>query len=172
MFFVHSKKQSIMKTYVKTVLTSFALLIPLLSFTQASIQKDLISTAAAQHTNGAANVAWSLGEIAVDRFENASQQLVNEGFLFPLPGFITTVVSFESIGIHLYPNPVSASINLNLDQRLDGAELRIFDHQGKFVSKESITDTQTIDVKHLPSGKYFLSIHHNGRNAFKTVIKI
>lgn len=76
-----------------------------------------------------------------------------------LPTYLATneVISNNgsSVDIKIYPNPVTDSFSIKLPGNLKIKEIEIFDTSGKLV-KNSISQSDKIDVSYLSSGIYFI----------------
>lgn len=61
--------------------------------------------------------------------------------------------------VSIYPNPASESITLNKD--MVGADLKIYHINGQLVHTETI-ENNTVNISHLSSGLYFITLEHEG----------
>jgi hypothetical protein len=69
------------------------------------------------------------------------------------------VNEYASSILSLFPNPATASINLQVNSELVGKDFIIYDAVGKVILKDKITSTlQTINTSELASGNYILRI--------------
>ena len=77
------------------------------------------------------------------------------------------ISTVDSVGnITLYPNPTTGKVTIVAS---DVAKVEVFDQNGRIVA--TFHDSNTIDIRHLPTGAYTLRITlHNG-TAIKRVIK-
>ena len=62
----------------------------------------------------------------------------------------------------LYPNPAQDFVNVQADINLNSVRTSIIDANGRVVDEQLIKDNR-IDVAHLSTGTYFLSIQINGQ---------
>lgn len=86
----------------------------------------------------------------------------------PLPTFKApqktpaTVYEFNTPGLALYPNPTSDQLNVQLIQTTEQeAVLKVYNALGQMVQTQSISaqaTTLTLDVAHLPTGTYSVSL--------------
>lgn len=61
--------------------------------------------------------------------------------------------------ITLYPNPTSASVNVELGEGVRATDIRLFNTFGQLISTTSVNGTvTTIDLSKLPNGIYFVQI--------------
>lgn len=58
----------------------------------------------------------------------------------------------------LYPNPVKDFLHVNLPPRIAVAELAVMDIYGKIMLLQSVKNAEYIDLSHVPSGIYFISL--------------
>jgi hypothetical protein len=71
--------------------------------------------------------------------------------------------------ISIYPNPSSNFINLNLPKGISVSNVEVYDILGK--AKQVSLDNNTLDIRSLAAGVYFLSIQTNSGNITKKIIK-
>jgi hypothetical protein len=76
-----------------------------------------------------------------------------------------TVLEGEIPLCKIYPNPVQDYLNVEVDAKLIGLELCLFDEQGKKVLSKIIRDTNKINVSQLANGIYFIKISAD-KNSF------
>lgn len=82
---------------------------------------------------------------------------------------VLSVAEAQSFNFELYPNPAAGFVTLS--GLPAGAEVRIFDLQGRPVYRDFLTsELQVIDTSKLPAGMYQVSIAHQNQLAHKNLI--
>jgi hypothetical protein len=96
-------------------------------------------------------------------------------FSLPFNYIVTGIIDpILSAGIHVFPNPVTNSINIQNDQ-LKKLEIRIFNATGSEVARQVTARRDNVfDMQHLPSGIYLVSIKDlkTSGGSYKMVIKL
>lgn len=85
----------------------------------------------------------------------------------------TSEVDLNS-AISIYPNPVVDKINIQVSQKLNNANVRIFNPMGQVVYQnefKSLSNTQSIDLKSAPAGIYMVYIKSDEGTISKKIIK-
>lgn len=59
---------------------------------------------------------------------------------------------------NIYPNPTKDQITITLNQASNQAKVEIYDQTGRNIHTQTITNTQTISLNHLPKGIYNVKI--------------
>ena len=67
-------------------------------------------------------------------------------------------VTEEVLDMALYPNPVRDWLSVRLEEGM-AASLILFDPAGRVVQTWNTVGSTRLDLYHLPSGQYILSIH-------------
>ena len=83
---------------------------------------------------------------------------------------ISMVISENALS--LYPNPTTGSMQLNIDQDLVGADVRVFDYAGKmaFAGKaESINNSISFEGV---AGVYLVQLNKDGKTITKKIVKL
>lgn len=76
--------------------------------------------------------------------------------------------------VNVYPNPVVDNLNLQITDKLTNATVRVFNPMGQVLYQneyKSLTSTQNIDFKSIPSGVYLVYIKSDEGTITKKVIK-
>ena len=74
--------------------------------------------------------------------------------------------------LNLFPNPASYQVNLSIPAAPEGMLVRITDMYGRELSLSSQskirsgTRQHTLDISHLPSGVYWVSVHRDGDEVY------
>lgn len=79
----------------------------------------------------------------------------------------------EALELHLYPNPTSGSITVNLDTEALPLTIRIFDLEGRErLATVANSNNHLIDVSHLGTGSYFVVVTDRGGTVYmKKMVK-
>jgi hypothetical protein len=75
----------------------------------------------------------------------------------------------------IFPNPAASIVYLNFDQVVELSYLSVLDSSGKVIYSTSPKQSSTqysIDLRHWPSGVYFVQGHVNGVNIRKRLVKV
>ncbi len=81
----------------------------------------------------------------------------------------------NELGIHLFTNPVKNSMEISSEKTFRDAGLKIFNAEGKLMSLQNMNlnpGTNSIDVKALPAGIYFLKISYGLKYSTLRFIKL
>lgn len=76
----------------------------------------------------------------------------------------------ENKNIVLYPNPTGGVFTVSME-KLDSAEVVIFDLTGNCVHKSTVSDGGQINISHLRNGVYFVEINDNNNVIIRKLIK-
>ena len=79
----------------------------------------------------------------------------------------------EHLQIKPFPNPAHADLTIQLpDDMSRGAELRIYDTNGKAILTSSVRgESHTIDVRAMHNGPYVLRVNNGKRTAIAKFLK-
>nr|NQU92694.1 T9SS type A sorting domain-containing protein [Bacteroidota bacterium] len=104
---------------------------------------------------------------------SASTQTDPDTWLVVVPSDYKGEVGMDEIaetGIRIYPNPATNVLNIDCEDA--GAEIMIYDLQGKVVKEISCNIShQTIDISYLDNGMYILRIVSEEGSRFEKQIK-
>lgn len=126
-----------------------------------SVSPEVLSNAGSTSRVGNIQIAWTLGEIAVDRWATPQGASVSEGFHQPQLRVSSVKAGLEWLSVA--PNPVQSILRLNIDQKDERAlSATLLDVQGKVLQKfNHLGIGQTdINLHDYPTGLYFLSIQY------------
>lgn len=72
----------------------------------------------------------------------------------------------------VYPNPSKGILNIKLNGNTDGpTNLRLYDIQGRdIMSRNNISEMETLNIEHLQSGVYLLSVENGQQKATKKIV--
>lgn len=130
-----------------------------------SISQYVISNAGAYAEDSAfGNLHWSVGEIAVEQLENTS--ILSQGFHQTYFDLLSTAIwEYPEINLDLkiFPNPTSGWLNLETSY-MEPLQLVITNVLGQTMTQQHNFSLNTqLDISHLPSGMYLLTILEKGR---------
>ncbi len=82
-------------------------------------------------------------------------------------------ITTPEVGFNIYPNPTNGDINIKSNIEFHNADYKVYSMIGQFVSKGVLkNNTETISVRNLQTGIYFLSITDGSRTySQKFVVK-
>jgi hypothetical protein len=126
------------------------------------LQSSLLSAAGDSYKNSTAQVEWTLGEIAVETYENNG--FLTQGFLQGSPvlliGLVDKFTSVNHYGITVYPNPFTNKFQLSFLNPPNGqVSVQVNDLLGKLVyqMKDMNVDYQ-YNMTGYASGMYIISV--------------
>ena len=130
------------------------------------LEKSVISSAGAHHSEPSpGNLHWTLGEIAVEEFQNI--RVLTQGFH---QGYIDVVLGIgqeQETDAHeiitIFPNPTRDEVTLITD--LPGPlEITLTDLLGRQVfSQKAMMTNELVNLRLLPSGVYMLRVRRKGQ---------
>lgn len=127
-----------------------------------SLERSVLGAAGKTDANKALRLEWTLGEVAVSRFEHPGGEL-NEGFHQPY----LAVESDQSLTtsdqrFQIYPNPVSADLFVKAKLRAnEQVRLRFIDPTGRLLLPDRLTGglvDEQLDLQRFPAGHYYLLV--------------
>jgi hypothetical protein len=100
--------------------------------------------------------------------DNGDINIVNTSYDCPDFSIIEEMAA-NSLGINIYPNPVSNNLNIECEERIDNLEL--YDALGRMlIREENVLGNASIDVSNLDNGIYILKIRTaKGSGEYKVV---
>jgi len=135
-----------------------------------SIGSSVLSSAGDTGQQGSVQLSWSLGEMAISRWPTPSGGSVTEGFHQPMLQ-ITQIASLTSIQVRIAPNPVQSKLQLIVDAKEEkDLTVALINVEGKIllqIPHVGIGNTE-MDIHHLPSGIYFLSLRYTNEAPTQT----
>lgn len=129
-----------------------------------SITPEVISSAGDHYENGSYQLSWTLGEVAVQTYDNGSN-ILTEGF--HQPEILITSIEEENltdIDLTIFPNPTTQFVNIQLRNNEADMTASVLDMSGKTVMTKSIVAYQAesgFDLGNLAAGGYLLQILDN-----------
>jgi hypothetical protein len=86
---------------------------------------------------------------------------------------ISSVVQPVSGGVHIYPNPAKQAIAVELESKVQGGVLRVYNAQGLQVLQITLADQRTVLPVHtLPNGVYFLEVQMDNQPVIRKSIVV
>ena len=79
----------------------------------------------------------------------------------------------KSLGLSVYPNPATASLQISVSGNDGLADLKLIDILGNTVIQNSVSGTQknyVMDISHLSNGVYFVTVSNEAGNTTKKII--
>ncbi len=150
-----------MKFLVVFVILFLFLSLP--SFSQIQVNQT-VNPAGGNGGNSDVSLDWSVGQIAVSTLEN-DQSIIKQGLLQENILVTQTVQHLEDpVEIKVFPNPTSGKLVITISGK-NSLVYNLTDSFGKLVLKGQYVDNEnTLDIKSLPPGEYFLNISDTNHN--------
>lgn len=127
-----------------------------------SLERSVLGAAGKADANKTFRLEWTLGEVAVSRFEHPDGEL-NEGFhqsYLSVESDQTLTTSDRRFQI--YPNPVSADLFVKAKLRAnEQVRLRLIDPTGRQLLPDRLTGglvDEQLDLQRFPAGHYYLLV--------------
>lgn len=127
-----------------------------------SLERSVLATAGKVDASKTIRLEWTLGEVAVSRFEHPGGE-INEGFHQPY----LSVESDQALAtsdqrFQIYPNPVSAELFVKAKLRTnEQVRLRFIDAAGRQLLPDRLTGglvDEQLDLQCFPAGHYYLLV--------------
>jgi len=78
-------------------------------------------------------------------------------------------LAFEEM-VEVYPNPNAGRFTVSIPSAVQGAEMMVFDLQGKLVARQHLLHHENhINLQHLPQGTYMMQLMYEGKRSIKRV---
>ena len=161
--------------YKFSQMKKFLIIISIFTFTWASAQvevrKNSLSTGGGSSNVGTTHLVFTIGEIAVQ--ENTQSSIhVSEGFIGPDIAQLLGIEDYASLeGVHIFPNPVKSTLNVNIPNQEGNYSVYLFDLQGKILMSKSVDSDFQLNMSTYPTAVYLLSIIDNQQKR-KSIIKV
>lgn len=161
-----------MKKYLLFFLGFHALLMNML--TAQDIPRTVVGSAGDYYQNIlVGNLHWTVGEIAVSRYENGLE--LGEGFhqVYYDLLVLTEEELPEDWEISVYPNPTTAWLKVRFPQT-ETLAIKLFDLQGRLLANGgTLSGEATLDFDFYPAGVYLLQLQaEDGRQRTVKVMKV
>ncbi|NNF32919.1 MAG: T9SS type A sorting domain-containing protein [Saprospiraceae bacterium] len=146
-----------------------------LSFNTSSCQgigKYVISNGGKLLSNDMVTIQWTIGEIAVNRY-NSENIVLDEGFhAGTSDNSSTSIVEITQEEIFVYPNPASDIVFFNVKEQLNEVTMILVNVEGKILLKEHQSKIKSIRLNRFPKGMYTaIIIDQRGRTYYSHIIK-
>jgi hypothetical protein len=77
----------------------------------------------------------------------------------------------DAMVLNIYPNPSGNMLNINFKSEHTRLMLLMYDLQGKLVKKEFVGHNGSVDLSHLSSGSYYLTLmNHQGKRLSSQIV--
>jgi len=159
--------------YGKLILMGIALCATALLSQAQTLSPEVISTAGGKMQSSTISLDWTLGEMAVTRW-NTPNGFTTEGFHQPILQ-ITLLPEYSSPKVSIAPNPVQSTLNVRVSEAPQKTLFaQLVDVQGRILVQRTnlgLGNTE-FNLSNLPAGTYFLQVSHlTGKTieAFKVV---
>ena len=147
---------------------------------KTSFSPMVLTTAADFNQTKSISLEWAIGEIATETLNPNQQQYYTQGMQQPLLSVVALTTStappnFKDSDIQIFPNPVSAILNVNLSSDIQGkVDVSLIDAHGNLLYQMNETRENTlteIDMSQLPQGIYWFSVRQK-ETAYQRVYKV
>jgi hypothetical protein len=153
----------------KTLLFCLSLLCSVWGHSQ-SVGPEVVATAGDHFTGTQAQMSWTLGEPLIMTFSNENAVLTQ--------GFHQTSLTITSLNdlepdflVRVFPNPTTASIQVEAPEAKTSFSLELFDLAGKPLRRlpaEAPVEVRTLDLSTYPPGLYLLQLRSEAGKTLKT----
>lgn len=151
---------------MKNIILSVLIAAPMLAGAQ-SITPEVVASAGEHFDNGTVQLSWTLGEVAVQTYDNGTN-ILTEGFHQP-ELLVTSIeeVSELNMSVNIFPNPSTEFINIEFMGNKTDMLVELFDMHGKIVRQIDVRAFQMetgINVADIAAGGYLLRLtEENGK---------
>jgi Secretion system C-terminal sorting domain len=156
-----------------TLLFIIGFTLPQLVSAQLQANQSIVSASGA-YSSANFRISWSIGEIFTESFSNSTVKInhgLNEaGAIY----VITAIEDAEAIeGYHLYPNPFSTDLILEVPQNLKDPIINMTDLTGKALLPEIVKERNryTVTPNDIAQGTYIVSIQNENKIVSFKIIK-
>lgn len=159
--------------YGKLILMGIVLCATALLSQAQTLSPEVISSAGGKMQSASISLDWTLGEMAVTRW-NTPNGFATEGFHQPVLQ-ITLLPEYSSPKVSIAPNPVQSTLNVRVNEAPQKTLFaQLVDVKGRVLVQRTnlgLGNTE-LNLSNLPAGTYFLQVlQQNGKTleAFKVV---
>ncbi|WP_421796705.1 T9SS type A sorting domain-containing protein [Haliscomenobacter sp.] len=126
------------------------------------LERSVLGAAGKTDANKTFRLEWTLGEVAVSRYEHPDGE-INEGFHQPyLSVEPDQTLTTSDQRFQIYPNPVSADLFVKAKLRAnEQVRLRLIDPAGRLLLPDRLTGglvDEQLDLQRFPAGHYYLLV--------------
>lgn len=150
---------------MRTLLVLLPLTVPFIGAAQT-----VVSGGGGYHTNPATSIAYTIGEPVIATVSAAGNSLT-QGFHQPWADISTLVddAPTSTMRINVYPNPVTHTLHIALDEATRAHQYVLHDAAGRLVTEGRIDATITeLDMEPHASGGYILRVLGNDNTTLKS----
>lgn len=136
-----------------------------LSFSQVDV-----TSSGGDYTSSEGSVSVSIGQVVYSSLEGNGY--INQGVQQPYEFFFLDLSEqMENFGMHIFPNPTSGLVNIEIANSLQ-SNVKLIDVAGKEILQESsFIQSKLIDLSNLSQGTYFLTITNSNHSETVKIIK-
>ena len=135
--------------------------------------QEVVATSGETNTNSTNHVSWTIGEIAIETVESASNSLTQGFHQTQLIVTALDELTTLDIEIKVYPNPTHDFITIHFSKLIDQPSYSLFDLNGKLIEQRDITSTDAkINITSFAEGSYILKLNSDHRlllQSFKVI---
>ncbi len=151
------------------------------------VDKNDTLTFSARLTDGSTLPSWLIFDAATGKFSGVaydpgiynitvtatdrSGEQVSDDFTLQVKGYTTDVNEMHKDKLAVYPNPASDFVQLYSGYSTP-VKVRIYDESGKLImQRDMVSDHLTLNIRHLPSGKYMVEFDLGDKKITRKLIK-
>jgi len=143
-------------------------------------QSDFMTTPSVLSNSGGSwatnnyNISFTLGEIAIETFDNYEDYILTQGFHQDNFQIIDIIENNYDFQVSVFPNPTSGFLNINCQIENKRGDLYIKDINGRIIYSLlnfSTSKNQLLDLSQFSKGAYFLEIFINSTQKIVYQIK-
>lgn len=134
-----------------------------LSVNAQSVSPEVIASSGDHYMQTNAQLSWTIGEVIIETF-TATNSIITQGFHQheeeSIPGFENNLPAY--LGVHIYPNPSTEFIIVELENNGMHLTVELFDMTGKLVGYKSVPAFQNkveLNVREFANANYLLRIN-------------
>lgn len=142
---------------------SFSILLIMCFLYKKTYAQEVLSSSGSQLNTNNIDLSWTLGEPAVQSFNQGNTQL-KEGF-HQVDLIVVSIHSYNTTKqINVFPNPTSHELTIKVSEDLNSWRFKIVDVNNKLLieqKSDEVSSFKKIDVSSLSMGNYFLQVIQN-----------
>lgn len=140
--------------------STLAVSVFLLSLSSVNAQ-EVISTQGDSYSNSSGQIDFTIGEVVIDTGTDGTNDLT-QGFHQTNWNFLGLDDYAPNFEVGIFPNPTENYLNIQTDS-YENVRFILTDSQGKLIMSDILsTSLTTLQVAHLATGSYNLSLESNG----------
>lgn len=125
------------------------------------IQNEVIAANGGYFSNSDFSISFTTGDLAISTLESSNYYLL-QGFQHPID-ILTKVMQHKRIdGMHIYPNPVTDFLTINIGEENLQLYLKVIDLEGRtHIIRKLVNIDNSIDMRTFAPGCYLVRLENN-----------